>query len=77
MFSCRNKKKINTFGLKKQQHLIENDVELNSDWVLHHSVLYIFWSFVIIEPILGFLKLFMRVTDEAEFTQKWLAGPLG
>ena len=32
--------------------------------VLHYSVVYIFQSFVISEAIPGFLKLYMKITDE-------------
>ena len=32
---------------------------------LHYSVIYIFWSFVIIEPIPIFLKNDLMATDEA------------
>ena len=40
--------------------------------VLHYSVFYIFWSFVIIEPILG---LSMRITDEVELIETGYSGP--
>ena len=33
------------------------------------SVVYTLWSFVVVQPIPGFLKMYMRVTDEAEFTE--------
>ena len=32
--------------------------------VLHYSVIYICWSLLIIEPIRGILKIYMRVSDE-------------
>ena len=43
--------------------------------ILSHSmsriftVIYIFWSFVMIEPIRGFLKKEMRATGEAKFDE--------
>ena len=65
MFSWRNKKNISTFGLKKSvltSAMTAADVKLLP--VLHCSVLYIFWAFVIIEPIPGCLKTYMRVTAQ-------------
>ena len=39
------------------------------------SSLLFFWSFVIIEPIHEFLKIYMRVTDEAKLTETSSSGP--
>ena len=42
--------------------------------VLHYSVVYIFWFFVIIEPIPGSLEILMRVTNEAQLAEPSLSG---
>ena len=33
--------------------------------IIHYSVAYLFWSFVITDTISGILKIYLRLTDEA------------